>query len=53
MAHRRNLRDEDIETELICHTDSYEYVENTKLVEDEDHYTMRKNNHDPTTMKTL
>jgi len=37
MAHRRNLRD-DIETKLICDTDSYEYVEHTELDVDEEHY---------------
>jgi hypothetical protein len=38
MADRRNFRDEDIETELICDTDSYEYVENTESDVDEDRY---------------
>jgi len=38
MAHRRNLRDEDIETKLGCDTDSYEYVEHTELDVDEEHY---------------
>jgi hypothetical protein len=38
MAPRRNLHNEDIETKLICDTDSYEYVENTESGMDEDHY---------------
>jgi hypothetical protein len=38
MAHRRNLHDEDIETELSCNTDSYEYAEHTELDVDEEHY---------------
>jgi hypothetical protein len=35
---QEKLCDEDIETELIYDTDSYEYVENTESDVDEDHY---------------
>jgi hypothetical protein len=39
MACRRHLRDEDIESELICDTDSDEYVEVTESEEEKDDRT--------------
>jgi hypothetical protein len=38
MARRRILRDEDIESELICDTDSDEYFEDSLSEEDEDDF---------------
>jgi hypothetical protein len=38
MARRRILRDEDIESELICDTDSDEYVEDSQSEENEDSF---------------
>lgn len=38
MAHRRNLRNENIESELNCDIDSDDYVEDTESDEDEDYY---------------
>jgi hypothetical protein len=35
MARRRHIRDEDIESELICDTDSDEYLEDTESGEEE------------------
>jgi hypothetical protein len=43
MADRRNLCDNDIESDLVCDTDPDEYVEDKESVEHED--IMIKNNH--------
>jgi hypothetical protein len=38
MARRRILHDEEIKSELICDTDSDEYVEDSQSEEDEDNF---------------
>jgi hypothetical protein len=53
MAHRRNLRDEDVETELIHDTDSYEYVENTESDVDEDYYEEEEQPSPPVQQKPI
>ena len=49
MAHRRNFRNEDIESELICDTDSDDHVEDTES--DEDDYYDEEEQPSPTVQR--